>query len=55
MYIIYTLDSAINSFFETQTTVTWQQCDELAVSLVGEPVNPVPVQGEFSYTVVAVS
>ncbi len=53
MYPVYSLDSAINEFFKSQSTVTRRQCDELAVSLVGEPVNPVPIQGAFSYTVIA--
>lgn len=50
---VYSLDDTINSFFESELTVTRQQCDELAVSLVGEPVNPAPIQGAFSYTVIA--
>ena len=44
MHPIYSLDNAINSFFESQSTVTRQQCDELAASLVGEPVNPAPIR-----------
>lgn len=53
MHPIYSLDNTINSFFESQSTVTRRQCDELAVSLIGEPVNPAPIQGAFSYTVIA--
>jgi hypothetical protein len=53
MHPIYSLDNTINSFFESQSTVKRRQCDELAVSLVGEPVNPAPIQGAFSYTVIA--
>lgn len=53
MYPTYNLDNTINSFFESQSNATRRQCDELAVSLVGEPVNPTPIQGAFSYTVMA--
>jgi hypothetical protein len=53
MHTIYSLDDTIKSFFETQPAVTRQQCDDLAVSLVGGPVNPTPIQGAFSYTVIA--
>ena len=53
MYPVYSLDNAINSFFKSQPSVTRRQCDELAVSLVGEPVNPTAIQGAFSYTVIA--
>ena len=53
MHPIYSLDNTINSFFESQSIVTRRQCDELAVSLVGEPVSPAPIQGAFSYTVIA--
>lgn len=53
MYSIYSLDNTINSFFGSQSTVTRRQCVELAVSLVGEPANPAPIQGAFSYTVLA--
>ena len=53
MHPIYSLDHTINSFFKSQSNVTQRQCDELAVSLVGAPVNPAPIQGAFSYTVIA--
>jgi hypothetical protein len=53
MYPVYSLENTINSFFESQPTVTRRQCDELAVSLVGEPIHPAPIQGAFSYTVIA--
>lgn len=36
MHPIYSLDNTINSFFGSQSTVTRRQCDELAVSLIGE-------------------
>jgi hypothetical protein len=53
MHPIYSLDKTINSFFESQSTATRRQCDKLAISLVGEPINPAPIQGAFSYTVIA--
>jgi hypothetical protein len=53
MHPIYSLDNTVNSFFETQPTVTRRHCDELAVALVGEPISPTPIQGAFSYTVIA--
>lgn len=53
MHPVYSLDNTINSFFESQSSVNRQQCDELAVSLVGEPISPAPIQGAFSYTVIA--
>ncbi|RDL31052.1 uncharacterized protein BP5553_09841 [Venustampulla echinocandica] len=53
MYPIYSLGDTINSFFESQSTVTRRQCDDLAASLVGEPVNTAPIQGAFIYTVIA--
>ena len=51
--ILYSLKDTINDFFASHPPVTQQQCDKLAVSLVGGPVNPVPIQGSFSYTVIA--
>ncbi|KAK8917397.1 hypothetical protein H634G_09028 [Metarhizium anisopliae BRIP 53293] len=51
--VVYTLDGAINDFFKSHLTVTRKQCDVLAASIVGEPVEPVPIQGSFSYTVTA--
>jgi hypothetical protein len=53
IYSVYSADKVINMFFKSQTTVSRQECDELALSLVGGPVNPVPIQGAFSYTVIA--
>ncbi|KAI1322667.1 hypothetical protein F5Y16DRAFT_404216 [Xylariaceae sp. FL0255] len=44
MPLHYTLDNAINTFFESHPSATRHQCDELAVSLIGEPINPVPIQ-----------
>lgn len=50
---VYSLQNTINAFFESFAPVTRAQCDEFAVSLFGEPINPVPIQGMFSYTVMA--
>ncbi|GAB0139111.1 hypothetical protein EsDP_00007326 [Epichloe bromicola] len=51
--VLYSLGDTISDFFASHAPVTQQQCDELAVSLAGGPVNPVPIQGSFSYTVTA--
>lgn len=51
MLSIYTLDGTISEFFATQSSVTREQCDKVASSLVGNPVIPTPIQGCFSYTV----
>jgi hypothetical protein len=48
---VYSLDNAIKTFFVTHTAATREECDELATSLVGRSVGPVPIQGAFSYTV----
>ncbi|KAK5629545.1 hypothetical protein RRF57_005260 [Xylaria bambusicola] len=53
MLILYSLDSAISSFFEENNTVTRQQCDDFALSKVGGQANPVPIQGSYSYTITA--
>ena len=51
MTTIYNLDNTIDSFFrESGTTATRQQCDEFALAR-GTVVEPVPIQGLFSYTV----
>ena len=41
----------IRRFFEENTSVTLQQCDELAQQLAGRSVTPTPSQGGTSYTV----
>lgn len=51
--VLYSLEDTISDFFASHAPVTQQQCDQLAVSLVGGPVTPVPIQGSFSYTVTA--
>ena len=53
MHSNYSFDTTINGFIESQSIVARRQCNELAVSLVGEPVNPAPIQGAFSCTVIA--
>ncbi|KAK7987089.1 hypothetical protein PG988_002077 [Apiospora saccharicola] len=53
--VIYTLEGAIQDFFNAfgGSSVTKSDCDAKAAALVGEPLIPVPIQGHFSYTVVA--
>jgi hypothetical protein len=53
MATYYSLDNAISSFFEVNTTATRQQCDDFVLSRAGGPVNPVQIQGMFSYTLTA--
>lgn len=50
---IYSLEKTIGEFFKTHPSATRQQCDDLAVSLIGSPITPSPIQGAFSYTVIA--
>ena len=49
----YNLDNATSSFFEENTTVTRQQCEEWALSRVGAQAIPVEIQGAYSYTFTA--
>ncbi|KAJ2896232.1 hypothetical protein MKZ38_005726 [Zalerion maritima] len=62
----FSVESCIQQFFNTLTTATRAECDIKAsasagssgpfvenASLVGGPVKPVPVQGLWSYTVIA--
>ncbi|KAF5624007.1 kinase-like domain protein [Fusarium sp. NRRL 25303] len=53
MTAVYSLDAAIGSFFEVNTEATRQQCDDFALHHAGGPLDPVPIQGTFSYTVTA--
>lgn len=46
----YSLDGAIASFFESNATATRQQCDDCTLSHMSGPINPVQIQGTFSYT-----
>lgn len=50
---VYTLDGSIAEFFQPLQGVTRQLCDDKAVILVGLPINPCPIQGQFSYAVYA--
>lgn len=52
-FTYYSLDNAISSFFESSTTATRQQCDDFTLSRAGGQVNPVLIQGTFSYTLTA--
>jgi hypothetical protein len=49
----YSLDSAIESFFKSYTTVKREQCDEFALLRADGPIHPVEIQGAFSYTLTA--
>lgn len=51
--VLYSMESCIQHFFNTLTTATRAECDIKAASLIGEPIRPVPVQGLWSYTVIA--
>ncbi|KAK7697475.1 hypothetical protein SLS64_013487 [Diaporthe eres] len=52
--VIYTLDSAIDSFFsEAGASSSKMQCDEVARQRCGGEIRPVSVQGLTSYTVIA--
>lgn len=48
----YSLDDTINRFFSGRA-VTREECDRAATELAGEVVEPVRLQGAFSYTVAA--
>ncbi|KAH6630051.1 hypothetical protein B0J18DRAFT_88342 [Chaetomium sp. MPI-SDFR-AT-0129] len=50
---VYSIESKIEQFFSTSTSTTKAECDIKAACLVGGPVEPVPVQGLWSYTVTA--
>jgi hypothetical protein len=46
----YSLNAAIDSFFQSNpTTATRRQCDDFAFAH-GTPVTPIQIQGMFSYT-----
>jgi len=49
--VFYSVESCIQQFFENLTTATRAECDVKATSLIGAPVKPMPIQGEWSYTV----
>lgn len=48
----YSLQNTINECFSGRT-VTQKECDQVAAEVTGEAVNPVQLQGAFSYTVAA--
>jgi hypothetical protein len=48
----YLLEETINQFF-SGCTVTRDECDRTAAELTGNSVEPVRLQGAFSYTVAA--
>ncbi|KAF4448111.1 Mus38-like protein [Fusarium austroafricanum] len=48
---VYSVESCIQHFFDTLTAATRAECDIKAASLIGGTVNPVPIQGAWSYTV----
>ncbi|KAL4948880.1 hypothetical protein BDW69DRAFT_175635 [Aspergillus filifer] len=48
----YSLEDTIDQFF-SGCTVTREECDRAAVEITGEVVEPVRLQGAFSYTVAA--
>ncbi|KAI1909215.1 hypothetical protein LOZ65_006560 [Ophidiomyces ophidiicola] len=52
-FVRYSLDSAIERFFDLNTTVTRQQCDEFATSHAGGVSTALGMQGVCSYTVTA--
>lgn len=52
MTTYYSLNNAISSFFESNKTVTRQQCNDFALSCAGGRINPVQIQGAFSYTLI---
>ncbi|KAJ5802725.1 Protein kinase-like protein [Penicillium pulvis] len=52
-HVVYTLEGTINDFFASHISIRRQECDEFAASLYGDPVNAMPIQGCFSYTVIA--
>ncbi|OOQ84384.1 hypothetical protein PEBR_30716 [Penicillium brasilianum] len=52
-YVLYSPDGAIDEFFNSNTTVTRQQCDEFAISHAGGVSTALQMQGVCSYTVAA--
>jgi len=53
MLAVYSSGDAVEAFFQDLEGSSKQACDDRAASLVGEPVHPVSIQGQFSYTVIA--
>ena len=52
-YILYSPDGAIDEFFNSNTTVTRQQCDEFTISRAGGISSALQMQGVCSYTMTA--
>lgn len=52
-YVLYSPDGAIDEFFNSNTTVTRQQCDEFAIARAGGVSTALQMQGVCSYTVTA--
>ena len=50
---IYSLNDSIADFFSQFTGINRELCDEKAEIIAGSPVNPCPIQGQFSYAVFA--
>lgn len=48
--IYYSLQDTINDFF-SECTTTQEECNLVATEIIGESVQPVQLQGAFSYTV----
>jgi hypothetical protein len=48
----YSLENTVNELF-SGCSVTKEKCNQIAAQLTGEPVEPVQLQGAFSYTVAA--
>lgn len=49
-FVEYSLENTISNFFK-KTSAAREACDEKAASLVGGPISPAAIQGEWSYTV----
>ncbi|KAK2747501.1 hypothetical protein FQN57_001993 [Myotisia sp. PD_48] len=49
----YDINDEIARFFEDHAPIKRQQCDSFAINLLGKPLTPVPIQGQFSYTLLA--
>lgn len=49
---VYSLENAAQSFFDNDVSLSREDCDDLACSLLGgKPTVPSNIQGQFSYTV----
>jgi hypothetical protein len=49
----YDISVEITRFFEDHAPITREQCDIFVINLLGEPIKQVPIQGQFSYTLLA--